>query len=87
MSAHKSSKFKTQSFKHTQAEPEVPVIQLWMKSKMGQPYAESEQWCVLLEYSSNECKKVTVIYSFGKLNRFIDHIEVGFLPTFCYLTF
>lgn len=64
--------------------PEVVVIQLWMKSKMDQPYAESELWCVLLEHS--ECKKVTVIYSFGKLNRFIGHIEVGFLPTFCYVT-
>lgn len=57
-----------------------------MKSKIGQPYAESETQPVLLELSSNECKKVTVIYSFGKLNRFIGHIEVGFLPTFCYLT-
>lgn len=64
--------------------PEVLVIHLWMESKMGQPYAESELWYVLLEHS--ECKKVTVIYSFGKLNRFIGYIEVGVLPTFCYLT-
>lgn len=31
-------------------------------------------------------KKVTVIYFFGKLNRFIDHEEVGFVPTFGSLT-
>lgn len=64
----------------------MPIIQLGEKSKMGQPYADSELWHVLLKHSSNECEKVTVIYSFGKLNRFIDHIEVGVLPTFCYLT-
>lgn len=85
MHAHKSSKYKTQPFKYT-LKPEMPIIQLWMKSKMGQPYTESELWCVLLEHSSNKCKKVTVIYSSGKLNRFIDHTEVGFLPTFCALT-
>lgn len=84
MHAHKSSEYKTQLFKRTQVRLKVLVIQL--KSKMGQPYAESELRHVLLERSSNECKKVTVIYSFGKLNRFTGHIAVGFLPIFCSLT-
>lgn len=86
MHAHKSSKYKTQPFKHTQVKSEVLVVQLWMKSEMGHQRLESELWHVLLEHSSNECKKVAVIYSSGKLKRFVDHIEVGFLPTFCYLT-
>lgn len=86
MHAHKSSKYKIQPFRHTQVRPEALAVHLWMKSKMSQPYAKSELRHGLLEHSSMNAKKVTVIYSRGKLKRFIGHVEAGFLPTFCYLT-
>jgi len=82
----KKKKNKIQPFRHTQVRPEALAVHLWMKSKMSQPYAKSELRHGLLEHSSMNAKKVTVIYSRGKLKRFIGHVEAGFLPTFCYLT-